>query len=99
MASAEQAQFHGLAIPDGLEKRILYHSTFRAIATYAMSLADLDRELQQILKATNSTLKEDARRNLCGKFDIVTADNELVHAMTDTCGNTAFVQLKFWVDF
>ena len=59
--------FHGIAIPSGTEQRILYHSSFRAIATYAMSLADLDRELQHVIKARNSVVKEDARRNLCGK--------------------------------
>ena len=59
--------FHGLALPDGVEKRVLYHSTFRTIATYAMSLADLDRELLQIVRVRGGVIKEDARRNLCGK--------------------------------
>ena len=31
--------------------------------------------------------------------DVVTEDNKIVHMLTDTCGNTAFVQLKLWVDF
>ena len=31
--------------------------------------------------------------------DVVTGDNELVHVQTDTCGSTAFVQIKLWVDF
>ena len=97
--AASSSSFHGLDIPEGVEKRVLYHSSFRAIATYAMSLAELDRELQKILRSKGATVKEDGRRNLCGKLDVVTADNVLVHALTDTAGNTAFVQLKFWIDF
>ena len=31
--------------------------------------------------------------------DVVTGENELVHVQTDTCGSTAFVQIKLWVDF
>ncbi len=67
LKTGEEAEFHGLALPEGVEKRILYHSSFRAIATYAMSLSDLDRELQHILSARGSVVKDDSRRNLCGK--------------------------------
>ena len=63
----QASDFHGLLIPEGVEKRILYHSTYRAIATYAMSLSDLDRELKHALQARGSTVKEDSRRNLCGR--------------------------------
>ena len=61
------SEFHGLTIPEGVEKRILYHSSFRAIATYAMSLADLDREIQHMVHTRRGVIKEDARRNLGGK--------------------------------
>ena len=66
-SGSNATEFNGLAIPEGVEKRVLYHSTYRAIATYAMSLADLDRELQGLLHARGCTIKEDARRNLGGK--------------------------------
>ena len=64
---AHARDFHGIFIPEGTEKRILYNSSFRAIVTYAMSLADLDRELQHILIARGTIIKEDTRRNLSGK--------------------------------
>ena len=66
-ASTAAAEFHGIALPAGIEQRILYHSSFRAIITYAMTLADLDRELQHVLRARSTVVKDDARRNLCGK--------------------------------
>ena len=59
--------FHGLVLPDGVEKRVLYHSSYRAIATYGASLADLDRELQGILHSRGCVVKEDQRLNYCGK--------------------------------
>ena len=93
------ASFHGLDLPEGAEKKVLYHSSFRAIATYAMSLADLDRELQSLLRARRWSVKEDVRKNLCGRLDVLTANNEVIHVITDTCGHTAYVQLKYWVDF
>jgi hypothetical protein len=123
LPSSEPPVFHGLPLPEGVEKRVLYHSTYRAIVTYAMSLSDLDRELRHLINANGCTVKEDGRRNLQGKralaaaaklpaassfddprgslcaVDIVTSSNELIHALTDTAGNTAFVQLKFWKDF
>jgi len=91
--------FRGIALPEGVEKRILYNSTFRVIATYAMSLADLDRELQHVLKARGSVIKEDCRQGLSGRIDVVTSSNELVHVLTGPCTNAAFVQLKMWVAF
>jgi hypothetical protein len=98
-------EFHSLVLPEGVEKRVLYHSNFRAVATYAMDLAELDRELQHILRVRGCTIKDDARRNLCGRLDVVTSTNEIVHVLTDTCGkdptsgSATFVQLKYWVDF
>ena len=97
--AASSAEFVGLSIPEGVEKRVLFHSGFRAIATYAMPLADLDRELQEVLRTKGAVVKEDARRNLCGRIDVVTKENQLVHCFTDMAGNTAFVQLKMWIDF
>ena len=72
MAETSSQEFHGLVMPDGVEKRILYFSSFRAIATYAMALADLDRELQAILHGRGCLIKEDSRRNLCGKRALAT---------------------------
>ena len=66
--------FRGIALPVGVEKRILYHSTFRVIATYAMSLADLDRELQHVLKARGTTIKEDCRQGLSGRSECIVTE-------------------------
>ena len=52
---------------EGSEKRVLYHSSFRAICTYGCSLPDLDQELKALLQARGAFIKEDHRRNLCGK--------------------------------
>jgi len=90
--------FHGIFIPEGVDKRILYQSEFRIIVTYAMTLEELDRELAHILKAKKATIKDDDRANLRGKLDIVTVGNKLIHVATDVCGSTTFVQLKYWVD-
>lgn len=59
--------FHGIFIPEGVDKRILYQSEFRIIVTYAMTLEELDRELAHILKAKKATIKDDDRANLRGK--------------------------------
>ena len=93
-----EADFHGVPIPACAEKRILYHSEYRCLATYSAKLDDVDREMQANLLERFGTLKEDSRHNLAGKFDIVTRDNTLVHGLMDAVG-TGFVQLKLWVDF
>jgi hypothetical protein len=92
-------EFHGVFIPEGIDKRILYTSEFRIIVTYAMSLESLDRELHHILDRKGASVKEDARDNLRGKLDVVTSANKILHIGMDTCGGTPFVQLKYWVDF
>ena len=43
--SALSMSFHGLVLPDGMERKVLYNSSYRCIATYAMEIADLDREV------------------------------------------------------
>ena len=91
-------EFHGLSLPEGTERRILYHSSFRAICTYSSSLMDLDQELQGILQTRGAIVKDDSRRNLCGKIDVVTSANKLVHMLMDTAGQSAFTQLKMWTD-
>lgn len=60
-------EFMGLVMPPGVEKKVLYHSEFRSIATYAMSLADLARELSHIVHARGALIKDDTRRNFSGK--------------------------------
>ena len=51
--------------------------------------------------ASPSTLRAQPSAVLFSRHtvDVVTGDNELVHVQTDTCGSTAFVQIKLWVDF
>ena len=40
--SSNDVDFQGIPFPEGVERRMLYHSSYRAIATYAMPLADLE---------------------------------------------------------
>ena len=42
--TAAEVVFSGLPLPVGQERRVLYQSSYRLIATYAMPLADLDSE-------------------------------------------------------
>ena len=58
--------FHGLPLPEGLDRRNLYHSSFRTIATYAMPLADLDTEFRKLVTRATATIKDDKRRNFEG---------------------------------
>ena len=41
--SAAPSEFHALPLPVGVERRILYHSSYRAIATYGCSMSELMR--------------------------------------------------------
>ena len=66
-AAAAEEEFHGLVLPAGAEKKVLYHSAYRAIATYATSVSELDRELQAMLLERSAKVSQDGRRNLCGK--------------------------------
>ena len=45
VACMEEQEFCGLILPTGVERKVLYHSAYRAIATYANSVSDLDKEL------------------------------------------------------
>lgn len=73
MACMEEQEFCGLILPTGVERKVLYHSAYRAIATYANSVSDLDKELQALLSERKATIKDDGRRNCCGKCAL-TAD-------------------------
>jgi len=67
MITGEKVEdFHGLVMPPGEEKKILYQSQHRMIATYAMAVEALDHELKHILEKRGSIIKEDSRRNCCG---------------------------------
>eukprot|EP00322_Chrysochromulina_rotalis_P017780 CAMPEP_0115867170 /NCGR_PEP_ID=MMETSP0287-20121206/20628_1 /TAXON_ID=412157 /ORGANISM="Chrysochromulina rotalis, Strain UIO044" /LENGTH=62 /DNA_ID=CAMNT_0003321763 /DNA_START=274 /DNA_END=459 /DNA_ORIENTATION=+ len=62
-----------------------------------MTVEELDHELQHIVSARGGIVKEDARRDKRGRFDVVTKANKVVHMLTDTClGTSSFVQLKLW---
>ncbi|KOO28294.1 hypothetical protein Ctob_010910 [Chrysochromulina tobinii] len=101
MITGEKVEdFHGLVMPPGEEKKILYQSQHRMIATYAMAVEALDHELKHILEKRGSIIKEDSRRNCCGQLEVVTKGNKVVHMMMDKCsGSSQFVQLRYWVDF
>jgi hypothetical protein len=95
---ASQAQgFHGLPAPEGVERKILYASEFRAIYTYKMSLPELDAQLQKLL-SDNWATRVDQRSNLTGKLDVASADGRIVHVSTEPCSNPMFCTMKYWVD-
>ena len=64
--------FHGLPLPEGKDKRVLYQSSFRTLATYAMPLADLDSEMRKLLSIRNLTAEADERKDFVGKFCVTT---------------------------
>ncbi len=96
---ADEMDFHGLRIPTGIERRMLYQSSYRTIATYAMRLVDLDAELKQVISAAGFVVQKDERKNFVGPLDVVAGEN-LVHVHTDTAGTsgTNFCTLKLTVD-
>ena len=100
MARRESTEdsFLALKAPDGVDQHMLYLSSHRLVATYAMSLADLDAELQRLLVACRATVKQDHRRHFCGRIEVVTGENKLVNVMMDACSNSDFVQLKYWLE-
>ena len=55
--------FHGLPLPEGKDKRVLYQSSFRTLATYAMPLADLDSEMRKLLSIRGFTAEADGSRS------------------------------------
>ena len=99
--------FHGLPLPEGKEKRVLYQSSFRTLATYAMPLADLDSEMRKLLSIRNLTAEADERKDFVGKFCVTTKSEggTTVNVLMDRCdvgdsGNGLVVsQLKYWIDF
>ena len=58
--------FHGLSVPEGADRRALYHSSFRTIMTYAMTLADLDAEFRRAVSKSSGSIKVDKRLNFEG---------------------------------
>lgn len=92
-------EFHGIGIPEGVERRTLYHSSYRTITTYAMPLADLDSQFKVSISDKKAVVKEDTRTNFSGRMEIITCDNAKLHVLMDTCGNSAYCQLKMWTDF
>ena len=99
--------FHGLPLPEGKDKRVLYQSSFRMLATYAMPLADLDSEMRKLLSIRGFTAEADERKDFVGKFCVTTKSEggTTVNVLMDRCdvgdsGNGLVVsQLKYWVDF
>ena len=95
-------QFQGLPLPEGKERRSLYHSAYRTIITYVMPLSELAAELKTIIATNGGTIINDERRNFAGKLDVEMKDKSVVHVMMDACGTVGALtvtQLKFWVDF
>lgn len=56
-------------MPEGTERHVLYQSSFRMVATYAMPLAELDNELREVLNAKRVIVKIDDRHNFVGKSE------------------------------
>ena len=65
--NTQKPEFKGLPLPDGNERQVLYQSSFRMVATYAMTLAELDNELRKVLNAKRVIVKVDDRHNFVGK--------------------------------
>ena len=105
--STASLDFHGLPLPEGTQKRVLYQSSFRALATYAMPLAELDSAVRKMLSIKGLSLEADERKDFIGSFDVTTKSDggTLVHVAMDRCdvgdsGNGLVVsQLKYWIDF
>ena len=62
--------FHALPFPEGVDRRSLYHSSYRAICTYAMPITELDTVFRRCLSKSQGIVKDDRRRNLEGHREI-----------------------------
>jgi hypothetical protein len=89
--------FQGLPPPEGVDRKTLYASKFRAIYTYRMGLADLDAQLHRLLGEKSWEIRQDERINLTGKLDI-TNDGRIIHVSTEACNNPMFSTMKYWID-
>ena len=72
------SDFHGLAVPDGIDRRALYMSSYRQITTYAMPVAELEAEFRRMVQKASATLRDadngiegaGARQLPCDSFDV-----------------------------
>ena len=64
--SAHGGDFHGLGHPEGVDRKMLYQSSYRTITTYAMPIANLANEFKRRVSASSATMKDDSRTNFEG---------------------------------
>ena len=67
-----------------------------------MPLADLDKELSEILTSNECKVKNDERKNFSGKFSVTMPDEKTIHVMMSVCGSVGSVtvtQLRYRIDF
>jgi hypothetical protein len=60
----QSSAFHGLAVPEGPERRNLYTSQIRTIWTYKLSLSDLDQLVRDQLSKDGFEIVQDERKGL-----------------------------------
>jgi hypothetical protein len=64
--STHGGDFHGLGHPEGVDRKMLYQSSYRSITTYAMPIANLANEFKRRVSASSATIKDDSRTNFEG---------------------------------
>lgn len=69
LGNTQKPEFKGLPLPEGADRHVLYQSSFRMVATYAMPLAELDNELRKVLNAKRVIVKVDDRHNFVGRSE------------------------------
>ena len=62
------SDFHGLAVPEGIDRRNLYMSSYRQITTYAMPVSELEAEFRRLVQKASASIK-DANNDVDGAGD------------------------------
>lgn len=79
---SEDAEFFGLAVPAGNDRRELYKSQYRAIYTYKMSAQDLDAAFRDAVTSSEGAhggwqINNDERVKYVGKLEVKKGDDTL----------------------
>jgi hypothetical protein len=100
----EHPDFHGCPVVEGGREsnaHVLYQSNFRLIATYAMTLEDLDLRVRRALLNNNCLVEKDTDAGN-GGFDVTTPTKSRVHVSMRQCGlvgDQTITQLTYSRDF
>mmetsp|Transcript_22290 Transcript_22290/g.70006 ORF Transcript_22290/g.70006 Transcript_22290/m.70006 type:complete len:106 (-) Transcript_22290:908-1225(-) len=79
---SDDAEFFGLAVPTGNDRRELYKSQYRAIYTYKMSAQDLDAAFRDAVTSSEGAhggwqINNDERVKYVGKLEVKKGDDTL----------------------